>query len=427
MALVFKKLFNKYIGRGVIRLLLGYGGIEGIAKAFNIILSLTLAAVLSVSDYGIVATLIAIELVITEILLLGQNSFILRFFRISELARFEKNYIASKYIILVAAMLLLFAVALFPMKYFLSESKPGIKVSILLLIFGIYLQANVILYLMYLRSIEKIRYYGVLRVSGQVIKFFVAVFFIWYSDNPLYYPIGVVISGMLIFLIILYQRTEYWKPTLFVKGGVEWCILSENLKFGLPIAIHGVAGASYSIIDRIFLAQLADVDAVAIYNFALIQGTSVFFFINILALTLMPKFYSADILGPTSKKYLNKFLLYSILGMMILSILVYYVIFPISLNFVPGRYESGLNILPIIGLAMMANCASNYAVYKLTALKRVKLLPVITVLSLCMNAILNYIFIPSFGIIGAAYALLFTEAAYAFALNVVTSVYLHQS
>lgn len=411
----------------MIRLLLGYGGIEGIAKAFNIILSLTLAAVLSVSDYGIVATLIAIELVITEILLLGQNSFILRFFRISELARFEKNYIASKYIILVAAMLLLFAVALFPMKYFLSESKPGIKVSILLLIFGIYLQANVILYLMYLRSIEKIRYYGVLRVSGQVIKFFVAVFFIWYSDNPLYYPIGVVISGMLIFLIILYQRTEYWKPTLFVKGGVEWCILSENLKFGLPIAIHGVAGASYSIIDRIFLAQLADVDAVAIYNFALIQGTSVFFFINILALTLMPKFYSADILGPTSKKYLNKFLLYSILGMMILSILVYYVIFPISLNFVPGRYESGLNILPIIGLAMMANCASNYAVYKLTALKRVKLLPVITVLSLCMNAILNYIFIPSFGIIGAAYALLFTEAAYAFALNVVTSVYLHQS
>ena len=411
----------------MIRLLLGYGGIEGIAKAFNIMLSLTLAAVLSVSDYGIVATLIAIELVITEILLLGQNSFILRFFRISELAKFKKNYIASKYIILVAVMLLLFAVALFPMKYFLSESKPEIKVSILLLIFGTYIQANVILYLMYLRSIEKIRYYGVLRVGGQVIKFFVAVFFIWYNNNGLYYPIGVIISGMLIFSIILCQRTEYWNPTLFVKGGVEWCIFSENLKFGLPIAIHGVAGASYSIIDRIFLAQLADVDAVAIYNFALIQGTSVFFFINILALTLMPKFYSTDILGPKSKKYLNQFLLYSILGMMILSILVYYVIFPISLNFVPDRYKSGLNILPIIGLAMMANCASNYAVYKLTALQRVKLLPVITVLSLCMNAILNYILIPYFGIIGAAYALLFTEAAYAFALNVVASVYLHRS
>lgn len=390
-------------------------------------LSLTLAAVLSVSDYGVVATLIAIELVVTEIILLGQNSFILRFFRISELARFKKNYIASGYIILVTATLLIIAVAIFPMQYILSESKPEIKVSILGLIFGTYLQANVNLYLMYLRSIEEIKYYGVLRVSSQVVKFFAAVFLIWYNNNALYYPIGVIISGVLIYALILFQRTEVWKPRLFVKCGIEWNILSDNLKFGLPIAIHGAAGATYSIIDRVFLAQLADIDAVAVYNFALIQGTSVFFFINILALTLTPKFYGSDILGQTSQKYLNKFLLHSILGMILLSILVYYVIFPISLNFVPDSYERGQNILPIIGLAMIANCASNYAVYKITALKRVSLLPVITVLSLGMNAVLNYIFIPHFGIIGAAYALLLTEAAYAFTLNVVASVCLHSA
>lgn len=405
----------------MIRLLIGYGGIEGVAKALNIMLSLTLATVLSVSDYGLVATLIAIELVITEIILLGQNSFVLRFFKISELIKFEKNYIASGYIILLVTAALLFVTTLIPEQYFVLENKINIKNSLLALIIGIYLQANVTLYLMYLRSVEKIKYYGALRVSGQALKFLITIVFIYYFNDPLLYPIGVLISGAVVFFVILYLRTEYWKPTKFIKIKIQWCTFAENLKFGFPIAIHSLAGVSYSIVDRLFLAQLADIDTVAVYNFALIQGTAVFFFVNILALALIPKFYETDSFEENSRKYLNIFLFYSVLGIILLSTLVYYVIYPISLNFVPDIYRNGQDILPIIALVMMANCASNYAVYKITVLKKVKILPVITLVSLGINAVLNYILIPHFGIIGAAYALLLSETAYAFALNAYAS------
>lgn len=409
----------------LVRHLLGYGGIEGFAKLLNVFLSLILAAVLSVSDYGVLATLIALELVVTEVILLGQNTFILRHFRILELTKFEKNYSASVYITSVSAVLLIIVVAFLPIHFELMQNSNQVKVSILVLIFGIFIQVNVTLYLMYLRAAERVRHYGILRISGQVLKFTIALFLLSLLHNPLAYPYAVLVSGIIIYLAILFIRTESWQPPWLLNGKIERRLFTENLSFSLPIAIHCVVGALYSIFDRVFLAQFADIDSVAIYNFALTQGASVFFFINILALVLVPKFYDAESLSESSHKYLNAFLILSILGVLILSLVVYFILFPISLNFVSEHYRLGREILPIIALAMVANCASNYAVYKLTALKLVRVLPIFTLFSLVNSIVLNFILIPRLGILGAAYALLFSEFLYALPLNIY-ALYCHR-
>lgn len=407
--------------KSLVRHFLGYGGIEGFAKLLNVLLILTLATVLSVSDYGLAATLIAFELVVTELVLLGQNTFILRNFRILELAKFEKIYSTSVYITLISAVLLIIVVAFSPINLEFVKNGSQAKISILVLIFGVFIQANVTLYLMYLRAAERIRHYGVLRVGGQALKFIVALSLLSLLHNPLVYPYAVLISGIIVYFAILFIRTKSWRPPCLLNGKIERRLITDNLNFSIPIAIHCVVGALYSILDRVFLIKIADIDAVAVYNFALTQGTAVFFFINILALVLVPKFYDADSLSESSRRYLNAFLIISIFGVAILSLIVYFILFPISLNFVSDHYRIGREILPIIALAMMANCASNFAVYKLTALRLVRMLPIFTLLSLSTSAVLNFILISRFGILGAAYALLFSESLYALALNLYAS------
>ncbi len=402
---------------GILRQILGYGGIEGVAKAFNILLSLTLAAVLSVSDYGLIAILITFELVAAEVILLGQSTFILRFSRISELVRFEKNYAASRHIVLASTVIILIIVALLPAQIFPVQHSAEMRASLLALILGIGLQAHVTIYLMYLRSVERIKHYGFLRVGGQGLKFLISFSFVLFFRNPFLYPLGILFSALIISLSILCWQTESWKPPRLAHAQIEYSAIAENLKFGFPIAVHSFAGVFYAILDRIFLARIADMRTVAVYNFALTQGTAIFFLMNILAIALIPKFYQTDSYSESSRRYLNFFLLSSISGTALLSVIVYYVVFPISLRFVPDEYRVGQNILPLLAAGMIGQCASNYAVYKLTALKAVNLLPFFTLLSLGANAFLNFLLIPKFGINGAACALLFGEISYAIMLN----------
>lgn len=408
----------------MIRSILGYSGIEGIAKALNIILSLVLAALLSVSNYGIIATLITVELVMTEIILLGQNTYILRYFRISNLERFRNNYIAASTIILCSTVLLLIAIYFSQIELLFEQGDEAVRSSIFVLILGIFLQSNVTLYLMYLRSAEKIKHYGVLRVSSQALKFLFSLVFITYFNDPLFYPAGIFISSIIIVMIIQFVRTDTWRPPQILSSKIDYASLVDNMKFGLPIAIHGIIGALYSVLDRIFLANLINMEAVAVYNFALTQGTSVFFFINIIAVALIPRFYDGESLNDTSRRYLNIFLVSSVISVLILSLTVYYIIFPISLKFVSAEYQLGINVLPLFSVVMVASCFSNYAVYKLTALKSVNMLPFFTIISLSLNITLIMVLIPKYGMNGAAYGLVLSELTYAIMLNAYASIYL---
>jgi O-antigen/teichoic acid export membrane protein len=410
-------------GRKILTAIASYAGIEGAAKGSNVLMVLSLASIFEPSAYGLIALYIALELIATEAILFGQNTMVLRIFGSTHSAGFGHRFAAATAIVHATTAVFLLAAAALPLASWLSIDDQSARTGPILLILGVGLQCQVGLYLAYLRATENTRQYSVIRIGSQLLKFVSVLGLAQFIDAPIAYPGGLLASNLLLVLCLALLPSKV-RPIRAEEGiRIDRASVRKNVRFGLPIAVHGIIGATHTIIDRVQLARLADTEAVAIYSFASTQGTAVFFLINVVALALIPRFYQSSGLDESARRHLDIFLAVSLVGTAMFSLLVYFLVFPASLHFVATEYSAGREILPLIALAMAAQCVANYAVYKLTALNSLTLLPGITVAALGLNLVMSTYLIPKVGMLGAAYALATCETLYATLLVVLANFY----
>jgi O-antigen/teichoic acid export membrane protein len=176
------------------------------------------------------------------------------------------------------------------------------------------------------------------------------------------------------------------------------------IQIGTPLTLHAVVGILHAMADRFVLAQLLSQEQVAVYHFAAVQGSAVFFALNIMAMVFVPIIYRSDEYNVESDAALASFFTYSVICGSVLSLTVYFIVFPLSLSFVHPVYQEG-NIVLLFNLAnVLLSTIGLYALYMLTLLKRVLWVPIIGVLGVAINLIINYSLIPVYGIEGAAFA-----------------------
>lgn len=395
---------------------LGYTGIEAVSKGSNIALSIALAAILTVSDYGLVSILIVLELILTELIVLGQNVAVLRFYGGSEPKPFHYKYSAARNIVFFMTLAVVIFAGIFQLDQFFISSTRIATQDLVMLIIAIGIQTQIVLYLSYLRAAERIGQYGRYRVLSQVLRFVMILGLVLALKTPSTYVEGTFISSLIVYMVILLN----WKKNPDLATGDSEkktrSAIVENLKFGIPLAVHAIAGAMHATVDRVILTKYLDHESVAVYNFAIVQGGSIFFIVNILALVFIPHFYKQPVLGKLGLRYLYLFLAAALLGTIIAGLIVYYFVFPLTLKYVPEEYAAGKVVLLVAMLTVMAQCFSSFGAYKLTALNSPKYIAVCTVLSLVVNIVLNVTLIPEYGYIGAAWSSLASEALYAVAV-----------
>lgn len=196
----------------------------------------------------------------------------------------------------------------------------------------------------------------------------------------------------------------YWK-TLYQFKGIKKFISKELLKTSIPLLFVSMALLLASSIDIIMLGWLSNITEVGYYSIALQLALLTSFFLQVASSVLMPK-----IAALYSSKKLNemKIMIQKTTHYLILIGVLMLVIFIISgkplLNLWGTEFKNAYSILIILSIGQFFNIASGPVGNILMMCNYEKVLRNITLISLLINVILNYLLIKIYGANGAAMA-----------------------
>ncbi len=190
----------------------------------------------------------------------------------------------------------------------------------------------------------------------------------------------------------------------------RWSDVRETFAVSIPLVAHVLASVANTAIDRLFIDELLGTDAVGIYTVGYQFGMVILIFSDAFLKAWQPWFYKSL----AGDKYENKVTVvkYSWYFIVLLSIgaLIYSAIAQWILPYVVDKryYEASSVILPV-AISYIAFGAYQIIFPYLVMVGKTKVLAIITPTAAVVNIGLNLIWIPQYGILGAAYA---TIAAY---------------
>lgn len=191
---------------------------------------------------------------------------------------------------------------------------------------------------------------------------------------------------------------------------IQWDkeIVKKLMNYGLPIMVGGIAYAVNEHIDKLMIPEMMDKTANGIYAACYKLGVFMTLYVTAFRLGAEPFFFNQAKFDDAKEKYSTIMTGFVAFGSVFM-ILVVMFIDPLSSVILKQKaYTEGLIIVPIILLAnLFSGVYNNLAVwYKLT--DKTKFGMYISMFGGVLTIVNLLIFIPPFGIIGAAYATLVT-------------------
>lgn len=251
----------------------------------------------------------------------------------------------------------------------------------------------------------------ILMILPNLISVCVAIFLISYILKKDLY-LGKIIPEALtiiIFAIIL--------SVCYTKKGFNTAYIKHALKISLPLILHGAALNILSNSDRIMITWLADASQAGIYSLVYSLGMVTYAItlsidgIWIPWFTNKMKEKSYDEINYITKDYI-KLITYIMCGLIIVS--------PEILKILASKsYWEGIKLMPIIIVANFLFFAYNIYTNLEHYYKKSNQITALTILAAVLNLVLNYIFIPKFGYVAAA----FTTAISYFVIFILHSIY----
>lgn len=231
------------------------------------------------------------------------------------------------------------------------------------------------------------------------------IFLFWIGFGLKGFLAGIAISLLLTSLFFI----GYWRSVRLSIFNYE--ILQKFIKYGAPMAIMYLLIIITDLSDRFFISWLLDTKAVGAYAPAYeLAQQSLGMLISVVSLATLPLVINAlEKNGQESAqrhivesgRLLLQIAIPATLGLMILAEDIAMLL--IGLKF----RNDAIQIIPIIALAtFFAGLRSGYFDLAFQLGFRLKGQLIVVAFSALMNVVLNLIFIPFFGVIGAAYATL---------------------
>jgi O-antigen/teichoic acid export membrane protein len=192
-------------------------------------------------------------------------------------------------------------------------------------------------------------------------------------------------------------------------------LLKKLLKFGLPYLPAGLSSMLIQGIDRPILGKLTDLGTVGIYNACYKLGIFMMLFVNMFQYAWQP-FFLQNAEEKNAKEIFSKVLTYFTLASgFILVTLSLFIDNIVAIPLLHGRtlidsdYWSGLSIVPMILFGYLFN--GLYVIFTAGIYIEEKsiYIPLITGIGAVVNIGVNFLLIPVWGLMGAAFA---TFAAY---------------
>ncbi len=196
-----------------------------------------------------------------------------------------------------------------------------------------------------------------------------------------------------------------------IKFRIQSDLLKDLLKFGIPYLPAGLASMIIQVVNRPILQSLTDESTVGIYSQNYKLGIFMMLFVSMFQYAWQP-FFLNNAKEKNAKEMFSKVLTYFVLiGSVVLVLLSLFIddlvkIKIFNRTIIHPDFWIGLNIIPVILLAYLFNGIYINFTAGIFIEGKTKYIPYITGAGALVNVMFNYVLIPTWGIMGAAYATL---------------------
>jgi len=375
-----------------------------ISKAVPFLLLPVLTAYLSPSDYGVVATysaFISILAVFVHLSLAGAVS--VNFFKFTK--EQLKIYIANVLLIVFICFIIIFCII------YLFQNQLSLKLEIpnewlFIGLFMIFFQFFTTLNLGLWQVEQKPKPFGIYQIafiltSTAMILILVIGFGLGWKGQLIGQASATGLFGLLSFIFI--YRRKYLQFILNKK------YIKDALSFGIPLIPHVLSGWFRIGVDRIFLTSIVGAYATGIY----VVGYQLGMVVSIVAMAFnqaySPYLYNKlENITLNDKLKLVKFTYVYFIGILLFAGMISLVLPWIITHFLDKRYLDAREVIPWIAFGFafqgMYMMVVNYVFYE----KKTYQLAFVTFLSGVIHMILSYSLIHIYGVMGVAYATLFS-------------------
>jgi O-antigen/teichoic acid export membrane protein len=258
--------------------------------------------------------------------------------------------------------------------------------------------------LSYLRALKKIKEYANIQVITKAISivFIIGLTYFFYLSG---YLVALILGYFLSFILIkrLVTKNSY-KTTHAVKS----TLLKTHLKYSIPVVIDDFAGMVRQNLDILILNFIIlSRDEVGYYSFASILITMMTVISNSMYQIVVPYFSekseSISKIIAMFKKYEKKWAFFSLL-IMILAILFTVPFLTYVMN---GKYINSIKFFIPLAVAWFFKSILSFLAGALFGMGKMRFLAVFSIISVIVTSLFLWITISHYGIIGAAYGMMF--------------------
>ena len=382
-------------------------------KAVSFLLLPVWTFYLTPSDYGIMGTLNAYGNVLNILLMFGIFGAVTRhYFDFKQDHETQRRYVSTNFWFLatvpgtILTMLILFGRPLW--EHITSEKIPFRPLVVLMLITvygGLLYRLPYSLY----QAQQKVKKCVTLDLAGFVLSIGISLLLVVGLKKGVYgMMLGGCVAQALIALIITGLLLKEWFVPKF-----EWRHISSTLAFGLPIIPHLLAGWALAFVGRVMLAKMVPLDEVGRYTLGYTLGMGMLMIVTSINDAYQPYYYNLMTTSPNPQPKILRIISFYLAGLGFVALIGSIFAGELIALITPVKYHGSALYVPPVILGYFMVGLYFFVSSPIFYYKKTHLLPIITGISAVLNIILNYLFIPKFGAIAAAWN---TLVCYAFML-----------
>ncbi len=370
-----------------------------IRLALSLFVSIVVARYLGPENYGIWNYLLSIAMFFTAFVSLGLDSILPR--ELVNHPEKELSIISTSFLLKIVGGFIGFILSILIFIWYKDPDTYLLLMMSLMASLLIFQSADVTD--IFFKAKLQAKYSVIGRNSAFIIVALLKLYFVFYNYSLIYFVASNAIEMFLGGVLVL--SIYFKKGNKISLRNVDWGIGKRMLKDGLPMAISGLMVMLYMRIDQVMLTDIAGEAANGIYSTGVRMIEIVYFIPMALADSFFPGIlYSKKHEGEKYEKNMLGF--YSIMTYIALGIGLVTIIIakPMMSLFFGQEFEGSGAVLQVFGFSIYATFISIASGKFLVAENFKRTILIRSLLGLGVNVILNLIWIPQFGYMGAAYA-----------------------
>lgn len=383
-----------------------YGITSSLQNLLGFIMLPILTSFYSPDIFGVYSILLLLSAFTSAIFYLGASSALGRFYFEDTSEFFKKRIVTTSLLItLFGAFLLVFLAFLFAnrLSIYLFQTIVFSKHIILILI-GTAITFLLNFMTLLIRYEKKSVQFLIVIMTSVLLNFIITYLLLSRYNYGLLAPIyGMLISNSICFLAILFTRLN------LLTRNLELTHFKMILNFGIQTSLAGFLFYILEWIDRLIIKDLLTLNEVGVYSLGYRLGS----IMNILVIMPFSLIWAPLRMQNAKKKDSNIFSgkvvsYYTIVGVMIMLATILFGQEIMKLIFTNKSYSSAILVMPIIMCSLFFYGYQNIVDFGIYLNKKVYYYIIVSLISIGINVLLNYLLIPKYGYMAAAYITLVT-------------------